>query len=180
MKEKDLMTLHSDLPDVFTHSSAVVLSDDWEFGPDMTSNLARRLFHLEKADFVVFPNPDDPRGFVELYGGNPDTEYSLETSDGRHVSYRSLAAFFTHLSFIADKRYAVTITPQTEDLTMLVMDVSDREILDSSQFIPEEIDFPKHLSDRLSILERRRHGKATDITLKKGGKHVIERNIQHS
>lgn len=158
---EDRLLLHPEPPEIFGTYGTVSFFKKGIFGPDMTSNLAGMLFGFDHATFVQVPTEQDPRGFVELYGGIAEQEYSLQT-DTEILTYKTLACFCTHFSFVLKRQriYAVTVTPSPYGLAMLIMDVHTGEILDSSEpSVPvmggTSTGFPDFLLSRIKLAEEK-------------------------
>lgn len=109
---------------------------------DLTQLFARKLFKLpDNASFIEFPCEDDPRGYVELYGSDPDEIHKLE--NGEHVIlYNQLACFFDHLSFIVPSTGAECIVlPEEEGIHIHILDsitnepIAETTLDSSSKFI---------------------------------------------
>lgn len=164
MKENDtIFNLHPQTPEYFAPRHAVSKHEDGEFGPDLTSNLACVLLNIKKASFLRVSSDKDPRGFVELYEGQPERIFTLVNN----IRYKSLACYYDHFSFILpdllpDLHAVVTVTPTIDDgLTMLIQDMRTKIILDTSK--PHFDDFPAFLADRIRRFSKKniaKEGKA--------------------
>ena len=84
--------------------------------------LARSLFGLpEKCIFTQIAMPLDPRGYLDLYGEDPEQVYKLE-KDGNGFSYHALACYFDHISFILEGDIDCILTPEEEGIKLQILD----------------------------------------------------------
>ena len=87
--------------------------------------------------YTQVPTEDDPRGYVDLYGGDPETVYEISGNEGELIHYRALTCFYSHISIILETAggdLSVSVVPDQRGIEICI----DRE--DGSN--PEEIKLP--------------------------------------
>lgn len=91
--------------------------------------LAEQLFNLPvKSSFTKFPSPADQRGYLELYGEDPETEYRLDDDENSPV-YQALSCFLDHISFILNGTFDCVITPDKSGIKLLIINSDDDSII---------------------------------------------------
>ena len=84
--------------------------------------LARSLFGLpEKCIFTQIAMPLDPRGYLDLYGEDPEQVYKLE-KDGNGFSYHALACYFDHISFSLEDDIECNLIPEGKGIRLQIVD----------------------------------------------------------
>ena len=97
-----------------------ILSKD-TFGYEPVQHLAKQLFSLaEKSVFIQIATPLDPRGYLDLYGEDPEQEYELR-SDSNGFRYHTLACYFDHISFILEEDIDCILTPEEEGIRLQII-----------------------------------------------------------
>ena len=92
-------------------------------------SLAKQLFNLsEDSIFTRIPSPADPRGYLDLYGEDPDEEYQLQNED-KIFRYHTLACFFDHISFILEGDIDCILTPEQAGIKLQFIDEGAEEPL---------------------------------------------------
>ncbi len=105
-------------------SDTISISKD-TFGYEPVQYLAKQIFGLpERCEFIQISTPLDPRGYLDLYGEDPEKEYQLG-SDEKSFTYHALACFFDHISFILDDDVDCILTPKEEGIQLMI--ISDEE-----------------------------------------------------
>ena len=98
-----------------------ILSKD-TFGYEPVQYLAKQLFALaERSVFTQIATPLDPRGYLDLYGEDPEQEYELQIS-GNGFRYHALACYFDHISFILEGDIDCILTPEEEGIRLQIID----------------------------------------------------------
>lgn len=93
-----------------------------DFGYEPVQHLAKQLFDLpSRCTFTQVATPLDPRGYLDLYGDDPDEVYQLQNGD-RKFRYRTLACFFDHISFILEGDIDCILTPEQEGIRLQLID----------------------------------------------------------
>ncbi len=91
--------------------------------------LARKLFGLpEKCIFTQIATPLDPRGYLDLYGEDPELEYEL-VSKNCGFKYHGLACYCDHISFILEGDIDCLLTPEQEGIRLQIVDEGAEEPL---------------------------------------------------
>ena len=97
-----------------------ILSKD-TFGYEPVQYLAKQLFGLaERSVFTQIATPLDPRGYLDLYGEDPEQEYELQIS-GNGFRYHALACYFDHISFILEGDIDCILTPEEEGIRLQII-----------------------------------------------------------
>lgn len=90
-------------------------------------NIAKSLFDLkEDNSFIQISSPLDPRGYLDLYGEDPEKEYQLGDKE-KSFTYHALACFFDHISFILDEDIDCILTPGEEGIKLMIISEGDAE-----------------------------------------------------
>ncbi len=101
--------------------TASELSKD-TFGYEPVQYLAKQLFGLaERSLFTQVATPLDPRGYLDLYGEDPEQEYQLQ-ADSLEFRYHALACYFDHISFILEGDIDCILTPEQEGIRLQIID----------------------------------------------------------
>ena len=121
-------------------------------------NIAKSLFDLKGSNsFIHISSPLDPRGYLDLYGEDPEKEYQLGDEE-KSFTYHALACFFDHISFIIDEDIDCILTPREEGITLMI--ISDEESASGIEtLIRTQGDLLNAVSDFISAS---RNGKETD------------------
>lgn len=84
--------------------------------------LATKLFGLpEKCIFTQVATPDDPRGYLDLYGEDPELEYDLG-NDSQGFRYHALACYFDHISFSLEDDIECNLIPEGKGIRLQIVD----------------------------------------------------------
>ena len=103
-----------------TDKPTALSKDDYGYEP--VQHLAKQLFDLpRRCTFIQVATPLDPRGYLDLYGEDPDEEYQLQNGD-RSFRYHTLACFFDHISFIIEGDIDCILTPEQEGIRLQIID----------------------------------------------------------
>ena len=90
-------------------------------------NIAKSLFDLkEDNSFIQISSPLDPRGYLDLYGEDPEKEYQLG-DEKKSFTYHALACFFDHISFIIDEDIDCILTPKENGIQLIIISEGDAE-----------------------------------------------------
>ena len=90
-------------------------------------NIAKSLFDLKGSNsFIQISSPLDPRGYLDLYGEDPEKEYQL-SDEKESFTYHALACFFDHISFILDEDIDCILTAGEEGIQLMIISEGDTE-----------------------------------------------------
>ena len=107
-------------------SDTISISKD-TFGYEPVQHLAKQLFSLpERCEFIQISTPLDPRGYLDLYGEDPEKEYQLG-DEKKSFTYHALACFFDHISFIIDEDIDCILTPKENGIQLIIISEGDAE-----------------------------------------------------
>lgn len=99
------------------------------YGYEPVQYLAKQLFSLEERSiFTQIATPLDPRGYLDLYGEDPDEEHELQIGN-RGFRYHALACFFDHISFILDGDIDCILTPEKQGIRLQIIDEDSEDPL---------------------------------------------------
>ena len=115
---------------------------------------AKQLFDLPlRCIFTQLASPLDPRGYVDLYGEDPETRYVF--GDGQKtITYHALACFFDHISFILDGDIDCILTPNVDGVELVIINEDEPEEIIEKK-IKTRSDLVKAISSYLSLHENK-------------------------
>lgn len=132
--------------------TATELSKD-TFGYEPVQYLAKQLFGLaERSVFTQIATPLDPRGYLDLYGEDPEQEHELGT-DRQGFRYHTLACYFDHISFILEGDIDCILTPEQEGILLQIVDEGAENPL-VEKHIHTRDDLINVIANYLSIAEK--------------------------
>ena len=103
-----------------------------EFSYDHMQLLCRTLFRLpENPVFKEIPTDNDPRGYVDLYEGDPEKLYMVMNDSGHRVIFRSLSCSYSGISLILESastaELSVAVSPFGDGLHIYIFGENDSE-----------------------------------------------------
>ena len=115
--------------------------------------LARKLFGLpEKCIFTQIATPLDPRGYLDLYGEDPEQEYELICKNCG-FKYHALACYCDHISFVLEGDIDCLLTPEEQGIRLQIVDEGTENPL-VEKHIHTRDDLITVIANYLSIAEK--------------------------
>lgn len=82
----------------------------------------------EEAVFQEIPCDEDPRGYILVYGNDPEESY-IAIHDSFSFEYTCLACYFDYLSFIIQDTLDCTVTPEGPGFRVVIFKPGSDEVI---------------------------------------------------